>query len=399
MTSAPNEPDRQIAEDVLPTPVDEPARLMPLTELAPWHRVRKQLVREQQWLLYSERLIKREKGRPALPEQQDGTPEVHYLTLPGMDYLDVRQLAELCHRLGCSLTSTGFQYGDDKNPVVARAELRRKSLIDAGYITRHSHTFPKRLEDISSRNSAAYRALQDRGPFHIVNIDACGSIAAPSATHSHRLVEALHRVIEFQLGFMKGRWLLFVTTNAHPDSIAKDALAQFHDAVFSNADKNADFNQQAMNLLDPAAADIRAAAASVSGVPSIEFLRLFSLGLAKWCLSFARHKQWEMHTHHPYCYTTMPREDSTPSMACLAFEFRPPPTELPDLHNISRTPPTGVVQREDLSVRAAKKIADMTNADSCVETDQDLFKNLAENLRRLLEEAGYPSALLSKLEA
>ena len=271
-----DEPDRQIAEDVLPVRPDEPALPLPLDELAPWHRVRKQLVREHQWLHYSKRLIEHQRGRPALPELTGGRPEVRYLTLPGMDYLDVRLLAGLCDSLGCRLTSTGFQAGHEKNPFVARARFRQKSLIDAGYITPHSHTFARRFEEISERNSYAYRELERRAPFHIVNVDACGPIAAPTAAHSRRLVEALHRVVELQLGLMKGRWLLFVTTDVRPDSIAQDTLARLREAIYSNADANADFGQFATPLLDQAASDIRTAADAASRVPGCRFLRLFS---------------------------------------------------------------------------------------------------------------------------
>ncbi len=399
MTSVPDEPDRQIAEAVLPVPPDEPALPLPLDKLAPWHRVRKQLVREQQWLRYSERLITNQRGRPALPDQVGHRPEVRYLTLPGVDYLDVRLLAGLCDSLDCCLTSTGFQAGNERNQSVARAQLRQKSLIDAQYITPDSHTFARRFEEVSERNSNAYRDLERRGPFHIVNVDACGSIAAPTAFHSRRIVEALHRLVELQLGLMNGRWLLFVTTDVRPDSIAQETLVQLCEAIYSNADTNADFAQLATPLLDPAASDIRAAAASASQLPGANFLCLFSLGLAKWLLSLTRQRQWDMRTHHPYCYTTMPQQNPTPSMACLAFEFRPPPADLEDRFSISRAQPSSASQAEDSSIRAAQQISMMTNADSRVQTDEALFERLAGNLRCLLREAGYPTALLNRIEA
>ncbi len=395
----PDEPDRQIAEDVLPVRPDEPALPLPLDELAPWHRVRKQLVREQQWLHYSRRLIEHQRGGHALPEQAGCGPEVRYLTLPGMDYLDVRLLAGLCDSLGCRLTSTGFQAGHENNPFVARARFRQKSLIDANHITPDSHTFGRRFEEISEKNSPAYRELERRAPFHILNIDACGSIAAPSAVHSRRMVEALHRVVELQLGLMKGRWLLFVTTDVRPDSIAQDTLNRLCEAIYSNADANADFGQLATPLLDQAAPDIRTAAASASQVPGATFLRLFSLGLAKWLLSFTRQRQWDMLTHDPYCYTTMPQHDPTPSMACLAFEFRPPPTDLEDRFGISRARPTPTARGEDSSLRAARRIGRMINADSLVQADESLFQHLVGELRFLLREAGYPPRLLNQIEA
>ena len=62
MIAPPDESDRRIADDVLPEQIDEPAVPVELNELFPWHRPRKQLVREQQWLRFSKQLIEREKG-------------------------------------------------------------------------------------------------------------------------------------------------------------------------------------------------------------------------------------------------------------------------------------------------------------------------------------------------
>ena len=317
MSAPPDEPDRQIADDVLPAEVDDPAVPLVLNRLFPWHRPRKQLVREEQWIYRSRRLLQRERGRHGLPEFPDALPEVRYLTLPGVDYLDVHQLADLCRELGCRLTSIGFQSGGEGNPHVARAQLREKSLIDAGHITNRSHTFPRRFEDITHTNSQAYRELRARGPFHIVNIDACGSIAAPGADHANRLIDAVYRVVELQLETMNGRWLLFVTADVRPDSIAKQTLDGLCDAIFENADANEDFRNRAAPLLDPAEHDVRIAARNASERVGATFLQLFSLGLAKWFLDLARLKDWDMHTHHPYCYSTMPGGDATPSMACF----------------------------------------------------------------------------------
>ena len=279
---APDEPGRPIADEVLPAQIDELAVPAKLDELLPWHHPRKQLVREEQWMYLSRRLIEGERGRLGFPGSPDTNPEVRFLTLPGIDYLDVRQLADVCRDLDCSLTSTGFQSGGERNADVARAQLREKALIDAGHITSRSHTFPRRFEDIASTNSQAYRELKARGPFHIVNIDACGSIAAPQANHPNRLIDAVYRIVELQLELMTGRWLLFVTADVRPDSVAGETIDRLCDPIFENANTNEEFRNRAVPLLAPGEVDIRAAVRTASARPGTTFLRLFSLGLAKW---------------------------------------------------------------------------------------------------------------------
>ena len=395
----PSAPDRQIVEDVLPAEIDELAVPLKLNELLPWHRPRKQLVREKQWIYFSQRLIEKEKGRPGLPERPNGEPEVRYLTLPGIDYIDVRQLADLCRKVGCCLTSTGFQSGGETNRNVARAQFREKALIDAGHITSRSHTFPRRFEDIVPATSPAYRDLKARGPFHVVNIDACGSIAAPSADHANRLIEAVYRILELQFELMTGRWLLFVTADVRPDSVAKETLRRLCKTIFSNATENENFRNRAAPLFDARATDIRAAVRNASGRAGMAFLQLFSLGLAKWFLHLARSKNWDMKTHHPYCYSTMPAGDDTPTMACLAFEFLPPPACLQDLFEVVRAESDLEPVREDTSTRAAEKIGAMANADCEIRSNKELRDQMIERLREVLREAGYDPVVLERIGA
>ena len=346
------------------------------------------------------RLIKREKGKPGLRAQEHPQPEVRYLTLPGIDYLDVRQLADLCHELDCRLTSIGFQSGGEPNFRVARAQIREKSLIDAGHITKRSHTFPRRFEDVIAITSQAYRDLKSRGPFHIVNIDACGSIAAPTARHAERLVDALYRTVELQLELMNSRWLLFVTAHAQPESFAPNTLSKLCEAIFENAKVNKAFRDQVTPILASRHTDIRAAVQAAAERPGIGFLQLFALGLAKWLLDLAKNKHWDMNTHHPYCYSTTPKHDDMPSMACLAFEFLPPPPGLEDRFGVTHAKPTqNSTREEDTAVRAACKVRDMTDADAKIQSDEPRRVRVTETLRRLLEEAGYDAGALAAFES
>ena len=336
-------------------------------------------------------------GTPGLPEHPNAEPEVRFLTLPGIDYFDVSQIADICRESGCCLTSTGFLERDEGNQRVARAQMREKSLIDAGLITGNSHTFPRRLEDIVSTRSQAYRDLRRRGPFHIVNFDACGSIAAPSVRDGNRLIEAVYRIVELQFELNRGRWLHFVTADVRSGSIADQTFGRLCNAIFQNAEANEGFRNRVLQLLDSEGTDIRAVAEAAAGEAGTTFLRLFGLGLAKWFLGLARGQNWEMQTHHPFCCSTMPWGDETPSMACLAFEFLPPRPGLQDPHGVVLARPAPGRQHGDTSIRAAEKMEAMANADYRLREDEPLRTQMAETLRNLLEEAGYTPAALAEM--
>ena len=397
MTKSNYESDQIIADEILPVEIDEPAVPVELDTLQPWHRPRKQFIREHQWIYFARRLISSEKGSAGLPDPAEGLPEVRYLSLPGIDYLDVRMLAALCAEHECCLTNTGFLAGSERHRQVARAVDREESLIRAGHITRNSQTYNRRLEEIADRGQA-YRELERRGPFHIVNIDVCGSIAAPTAQHSRRLIDAIYRIVEFQIADKTHGWLLFVTADVRHDSLATHTLSGLCKAIRQNAKEDPEFRREVLSLFDQNDADIATVVNDASGSTGDKFLKLFSLGFAKWLLHLAYQKNWDVKTHNTYCYSTQVQGKEAPTMACLAFEFLAPPPGLPDRLQVTRAEPAGGRQTENTSIRAAKKVSEMDNLDRRMQLCNDLRTELMVRTKELLFEAGYTESALTKLE-
>ena len=394
------ESNQQIIEDVLPEEIEKSAVPIPLDTLKPWHKPRKQFVREYQWMHLSKELIEKEKNSPGLLNPAEGSPEVRYLTLPGIDYLDVRLLAALCDDLGCCLTSTGFLSGDEKNPQAARAKVREDSLIKAGHITGNSHTFNRRFEDIIPRQGQAYKDLLRKGPFHIVNIDMCGSIAAPTAHRPHRPIDAIHRIVEFQLRHRPSGWLLFVTTDARYDSIDSDTLNKLYRAILDNVAEDESFRHEVQTLFGEENTDIETVIKNASSYPGEKFLKVFSLSLSKWLLHLSHDKKWNIKTHKAYCYSTETKGNQMPTMACLAFEFLPPPNGLPDRFGITLASPRKNNEPTDnTSIRAIEEVSGMTDLDQKMESCNGLRLKMVKQTRELLKEAGYADSALKKLDA
>lgn len=399
MITPPAEPEKEVVQDVLPPEIDEPAVPIDLVQLQPWHKARKQFIRERQWIHYSRSLIKKEKGSPGLPDGVGDKPEVLYLTLPGIDYLDVRLMAEVCADMDCCLTSTGFLSGGEKNPYVARAKVREEALIEGGYITEKSHTFDKPLQEIS-QEGRVYRQLKRMGPFHIVNIDACGSIARPAEQGALRLIETIHRIVEFQIAYKSGAWLLFLTVDVRKDTVAGDTLKGLQKAIIDNAYENDAFRIEALKIFGRSDGNIEEVVSEVSRGSGEQFLKFFSLSLAKWLLHLVRKTNWNLLTHDAYFYSTYTdQERNVPSMPCLAFEFIPPPKGIIDSTGASRALPVKNENIGDTSVRAADKIAEMVNLDEKMYSCPALRSELSNRTKILLEEAGYATAVLDKMES
>ena len=388
--------DEQIVDDILPVPTDDIAVPIEFT-IKPWHRPRKQFIRDHQWAHFAKRLITSQLGRPGLQLPHDA-PEVRYLTLPGIDYLDTRLIGELCNDLDCQLTNTGFLAGDARHPHIARAHMREDALIKSGYISDKSHTLPRQFEELADRNGQAFQEIKRRGPFHIVNVDACGSIAPPSAEHARRLIDAIHSVLAFQFAYQSSAWLLFLTTDAQPESVAPETVRNLWAAVDENANADSDFRDEVRSIFDIAGNHSVTELRQSVTEPGADFLKLFSLGFGKWALHLARKKHRRMKAHSAYCYSTNPEGDTTPTMACLAFEFRPYPPEHPDPFDVARTAEqTDHADGEASdSLRVATKIGAMDNLDIKM-NHGPLRDEMAVRTRLLLAEAGYPSDVLAQL--
>ena len=390
--------DRDIQNEVLPVEPDEKAIPIELDSLQPWHRPRKQFIRSRMWRKFSRNLIQRETGKPGLQIPPDGKPEVRYLTLPGFDYIDVELLADLCTEMGCILTSTGFLAGDGQsNPEVARAKIREQSLIDKKFISHHSFTHYRRLEEIAHEKQASI-ILDERGPYHIVNIDACGSIAPPKGADGRtRIIDVVYRILEFQLQHKTGSWLLFLTTDARPNTIDEGTKNKLLDPIKNNAQTNIMFSRMVSSIFGKNN-DVEKAVKQSVDSSGENFLKFFTLGFSKWLIHLAKEKQWEVKTHETYCYHSGKNGTHEPTIVCMAYEFKRTHTGLHDSFNLAQVPPSTAREIEDTSVRAAKKVDDMENVVSKLKSCDRLREEMKNQTKQMLEKIGYADAAIVGME-
>ena len=286
----------EFSESVLPLEVEEAAVPIPLTQLQPWHHPRKQFVREMQWRRYTYRLVQVLQDQQNIPS---GT--VRYLTLPGIDFFDVELLGECVSDFGLKLEATGFLAEAEKESIRARSQFRADSLVKRGLIEDTSITFPYRFEDLGNRKSQAYREIKARAPFDIVNVDACGSIAAPSANQPSRIINAIHELLSLQFSVGRKPWLLFITTDARKGNLSEEVRSALKDAIRQNSLDSEEFADGAKALFSAEnEADIDAALGEAEGSDEC-FLKFFSLGFSKWILHNANAVNWDVKSRQFYC--------------------------------------------------------------------------------------------------
>ena len=383
-----------LRESVLPVEVDKHAVPLPLDELKPWHRPRKQYIREQQWRYYVERLIRTLNRRPSLSLEAG---KLKYFSLPGIDHFDVEIVGKVAQDAGLKLEALGFLSEAEKKPVRARSQFRADSLIKRGLMEDTSVTIPYRIQDIMQKNSQAYCEVKNRVPFHIINIDACGSIAPPSAEHSNRIITAIHRLVELQLNRMRDPWLLFVTTNVQLGNLSCEVRSKLEEMIKLNAENSDAFKQGAINCLGGGNTDALEDTINHANNP-LKFHSLFSLGFSKWLLHNAKCAKWDVECLQFYGYSTAPVSDQI-SMPCLAYEFKPRPIILIDPVKIVELPETEPVEEIDYSMQAIASTQNMKNIDALFIENPKMGLEYAKKQKCLLISAGYQAKALEEFDS
>lgn len=386
--------DLDFADGVLPEEVEEVAVPIPLNDLEPWHRPRKQFVRERQWRNCAQLLMHR-LVRTNAPSIRAG--KLNYLTLPGIDYFDVEVIGDAAAEQGMGLETMGFLADLDREPVRARSQFRSEALIKKGLILDTSVTYPYRFEELANKNSQAYRNACGRAPFHIINIDACGSIALPSAEQSSRIIDALLSVVELQFETMRDPWLLYLTTDVREERLSQDVRDGLDRAIRQNAAQSDEFREGVIECVGSPGDDLERALIRAGDVPA-KFVTKFSLGFAKWLIHNAERHQWGVKCRPFFCYSTRRHGEDGASMPCLTFEFRPARVNLRDVHGAVNMPIRHEDNDPEYSMEALRKSRGMVDVDTLLAGNAVLRMEFATKQRRMLQGAGYKAEALAAFD-
>jgi hypothetical protein len=172
----------------------------PGVAFAPWEKPRKQYVRHYQWRVALEKVIQR------LPPNQS---VISYLGLIGPRLLDIRDFAPICVGAGKKLKFLGFKsrstVAEDTTLSLGLHELRSR-----GMVLPSSDVIPDDIESLADSRSVAYSRAEEYGPFDVVNLDLCDSIADGGGSGRPRHFDVITRLIAVQRG-RRSPWALLLT--------------------------------------------------------------------------------------------------------------------------------------------------------------------------------------------
>lgn len=352
-------------------------------EFQRWHHPRKQWVRVQQWCSASRRLIK-ELGL------LDGE-SFRYLTLPGDELLDIRALSDVCADENVKLRFLGFNSVGPQTPAQIELNISQNEVRSHAAVDSLSRVLERRLESVTNGDSQEFRAAQNLGPFHAINIDFCDSIAfRDSDDRKGSGLGVLAKLLELQLATNKP-WLLFITTMAQPNLLSKRNQAGFMEAIKANTDVSDEFKAGLAKLISTSADGLDARLAEVWKNQDPDFLRLFCAGLGKWLLRVLGPAQPSRSlTLLDSCYY---RVGSRPSMISLVFRCDTRAQQLIDRDGIL---PAGTACSNEtdfsevqLAISMARKLSASFDLDERIALDVVLANKLIGQAGRLMAAARF----------
>ena len=185
----------------------------------------------------------------------------------------------ICISKGLRIEYFGFRIGPGApNAVTPLDQLI--ALSSTRFHTTNSIVVPDSIENIGSENTPAYINFRERGPFDVINLDVCGGVLHGKATS---LLNAIKAMLQLQ-NPRQEPWLLFVTTLAKPDTIAKEVMQKFFDALAKNCAEIANFKEILGVTCEKCGLDMEASLGKPDSLLSPGFIRFFTLAFGKWLL-------------------------------------------------------------------------------------------------------------------
>jgi hypothetical protein len=340
----------------------------------PWHRPRKQYVRDQQWL--------KELGYLARDLKLGGR-ELRYLTLPGDDLLDIRHIHdELCLSQNVMLRYLGFNSAanpEDPAQSALNSAMFAVRLLD--YVDGESTIVPGDIRQVGNEKSIQWQHLRRFGTFHAINLDLCGGFAGVEKDAGiPSYFTTLDWILNNQARSAEDS-LLFLTTRMDSDNINDVAMDKLPDLVREVLEACGDYKVQLL-----AEWQLQDTLTNLGLIDNLTPNEKFMLGLTQWVVTRAIVHGLKVNVRSLMSYrtgSTLGEDD----IVSLAIRFKPDPFLLPDPAGLSK--PTRPAQSE-LEKRCAQSVNIPHRVRGCVRVD-DVLRTSVEDAAKCIERS---SALL-----
>jgi hypothetical protein len=354
-------------------------------DFKPWHRVRKQFIREHQWNheigFWAKRYLRREVERP-----------VRCLVLPGEDLLDVRCLRSGLQREDCELRFLGFNNSAMAQERRRRLDVAENAVTQLSKIAKDSHVVGDSFQNIARKTTHAFQALRNYGPFDVVNLDLCDSLiprGKPGEMEAN--YSALHQLLCYQLERQKTPWLLFATTQVDRETAHQPEINKLAQPLRNNCNEHGSFANELEKIIPRAAFEAVGHALDISPLDANQLINVFGVILGKWLMHPLSQSSPRCSVKLLPSYRYSIKPDTKVEMLSVGFLITPhftPPVDTTGVSTVqtnARQFPSELESAIDL-VSVAVGIRDV---DGILAGDSALRDKLTNSSADLLAEASY----------
>ena len=354
------------------------APIRPKREFLPWHRPRKQFVRQKQWQYQIQELI-------SATEFESQT--LRYLGLPGSDLLDIRHFHKnLCKPKQLDLLYLGFNIAASPcSPGQTELNISIDEVSKLPGIDSRSAILSDNFCLISNKNSIAWSRARNLGPFDVVNLDLCDGFA----NHTPGSLDVNHyNAIANLMTLQSGKnqpWLLFLTTRTGRQDINSELLQMFISKYLSNLSECASFRAKSQEDFGIASEyDLLEAVKTPDG-----HLSVFLVALCKWMIGFGvvQVPPVSVSVTSTLGYRVSPQADHN-DLISIALRFEPTFLTVPDPMGISKSEATKLDECR-LATDIVRRIRNRKCVDTHLRDNSDVMEEMVAATSELLESARY----------
>jgi hypothetical protein len=354
-------------------------------DFKPWHRVRKQFIRERQWnheiRFLAQRYLRRELDRP-----------VRCLVLPGEDLLDVRCVWRGLQEEGCELRFLGFNNSAMAQDRRRHLDVAESAVTQLSKISKDSHVISDAFQNIARKTTHAFQALRNYGPFDVVNLDLCDSLiprGKPGEMEAN--YSALHQLLCYQLERQRTPWLLFATTQVDRETANQPEINKLAQPLRENCNQHGSFADALEKIIPRSAFQAIGHALDISALDADHLTNVFGIVLGKFLMrSLAQSSpRCSVKLLSSYRYSIKP--DTNVGMLSVGFLISPHFTPPVDVTGISTLQPNVRQFPDELecAIEMVSVAARIRDVDEILATDPELKANLTNSSADLLAEASY----------
>lgn len=360
-------------DDLFPTKSYEAAR-PDARQFQPWHRPRKQFVRDKQWA----------REVAALFREQPIERPLRYLGLPGPDLLDLRHLhSELCNDGARPLLFLGFNRAA---PAAAPGGVQLHSSLDEvrrlGNVDGRSDVIPDDFRSLARKGSPGYRSALEMAPFDVINIDLCDGLLrdepAGVAT-DHTMYDAFAQALALQQR-NEDPWVLMLTSRMGSDHEDPNVLSKLATSFADNLENCDGFGEACADLVGTAQ------------LPDLELLdpagrfNLVSAYICKWLLHMLTASNCAAEVASSARYQVNEQEGA-PDLLSLVVRVHPRARAVSDRSGLARPAPE--VDECTLARKMVERLQRMIDIDAILADDQAVWDAAVGASATLLASAHY----------